>query len=166
MISKNRTLEGKIGNQWGGSKIVKNRRTSFMDIPLDKLKAKSLQSVKKTKIGPYTKEHLSSQYLNSKDSTFRILITYFDVTHQSLGNKMTSFIYYFILLSILINSIKARNCEDIILEGCHSCGPCDTLFELEAENAADCQEKCTFLRLSRKYCKYFEFFENKVPTLS
>ena len=76
---------------------------------------------------------------------------------------MTSSIYCFVLFSILINSIKAQTCEDIILEGCHSCGSCDTLFELEAENAAECQEKCTFLRLSQKYCKYFEFFDNKVP---
>ena len=36
MIPKNRTLEGKnrtLGGE-GGSKIVKNRRTSFMDNPL------------------------------------------------------------------------------------------------------------------------------------
>ena len=86
--------------------------------------------------------------------------------YSSVGvQKMTSSMNYFVLFSILINSIKAQNCEDIILEGCHSCGSCDTLFELEAENAAECQEKCTFLRLSKKYCKYFEFFENKVPTI-
>ena len=92
-------------------------------------------------------------------SPFLLLHRYSSVSVQ----KMTSSIYCFVLFSILINSIKAQNCEDIILEGCHSCGSCDTLFELEAENAAECQEKCTFLRLSKKYCKYFEFFENKVP---
>ena len=37
MIQKNRTLEGKnrtLGGE-GGSKIIKNRRTSFMHVPLD-----------------------------------------------------------------------------------------------------------------------------------
>ena len=38
MIPKNRTLEGKSRTSRGdgGSKIVKNRRTSFMDDPLHK----------------------------------------------------------------------------------------------------------------------------------
>ena len=94
-------------------------------------------------------------------SSFLFLQRYSSVSVQN----MTSSMYCFVFFSILINSIKAQNCEDIILEGCHSCGSCDTLFELEAENAAECQEKCTFLRLSKKYCKYFEFFENKVPTI-
>ena len=135
----------------------------------DKQKVKSLEFVKKGKKNTLRNWNVNAaNYFlvfwlkldqTTRDLTFIIL----SVTHQSVYKKMTSSIYCFVLFSFLINSIKAQNCEDIILEGCHSCGSCDTLYELEAENAAECQEKCTFLRLSQKYCKYFEFFDNKVP---
>ena len=53
MTPKNRTLKGKnrtLGGDGGGSNIVKNRRTSFMDDPLDRFMVKKQHTYLRTMV--------------------------------------------------------------------------------------------------------------------